>query len=171
MPSGPDRGVRLPMNSDDIRHLIREVLAEELKGMGADRHGANADTSPRPQVREERVAMHSDADLRRFALRMIELAADGRSVQEIKAGRWVFRLDGGAGAATGAGRVMEPGSGHAVGTAAPEVLEFDRGLVTERQIAGLSQGARLRIGKRVRFTPLAGDEIRRKGIHVERKST
>ena len=158
------------MNSDDIRHLIREVLAEELKGMGAGRHGANADTSPRPQVREERVAMHTDADLQRFALRMIELAADGRSVQEIKAGRWVFRLDGGGGPAV-SGAVTDPGAGHAVGTAAPEVLEFDRGLVTERQIAGLSQGAQLRIGKRVRFTPLARDEIRRRGIHVERKST
>lgn len=158
------------MNSDDIRQLIREVLAEELKGMGADRHGANADTSPRPQVREERVAMHSDADLRRFALRMMELAADGRAVQEIKAGRWIFRLDGG-GAASGGGAAMDPASGHAVGTTAPEVLEFDRGLVTERQIAGLSQGARLRIGKRVRLTPLARDEARRKGIHLERKPT
>lgn len=159
------------MNSDDIRHLVREVLVDELERMGADRRGADADTSPHPQIRVERIAMRTDADLRRFALRMFELAADGRSVQEIKAGRWVFRLDGGAGVAAGAGSVMEPGSGHALGSAAPEVLKFDRGLVTERQVDGLSHGSQLRIGRHVRFTPLARDEIRRKGIHVERKST
>ncbi|WP_440997719.1 hypothetical protein [Arhodomonas sp. SL1] len=155
------------MNSSEIRSLIQEILAEELRGMvGGGDAGAHADTAPKPQVREERVAIASDADLNRFALRMLELAQDGRSVQEIKAGRWVFRLQGGAAGTRPAPAVEQP-----VGSAPAETLEFDRGLVSERQIGGLSKNARIRAGKRVRFTPLAQDEIRRKGIHVERKST
>jgi hypothetical protein len=153
------------MNSSDIRSLIREVLAEELQGMRGGEAGAHADTAPKPQVREERVAIASDADLNRFVLRVLELAQDGRSVQEIKAGRWAFRLQGGGGSRPG------PAAEHTIGSAPAETVEFDRGLVSERQLAGLSKNARIRAGKRVRFTPLAQDEIRRKGIHVERKTS
>ena len=166
MPSEPGKGAWQSMNSDDIRNLVQQVLAEELKGLSGHSHGAHADTTPQPQVREERVSMRTDADLRRFALRMIELAADGRSVQEIKAGRWVFRLDD-----SGSGGNIAADHSHPVGKPEPELIEFDRGLISERQVTGLSQGARVRIGKRVRFTPLAQDEIRRKRIRVERKST
>lgn len=154
--------------SGDIRSLIREILAEELQAVrGAG--GAHADTSPQPQVREESVTIASDADLNRFALRVIELAQDGRSVQEIKAGRWRFRLQGGGGAGGGAQaapRALGEGAG-----GGGQTVEFERGLVSERQVGGLGEGDRIRAGKRVRFTPLAQDEIRRKRIRVERKAS
>ena len=148
--------------SDDLRSLIRQILAEELQGLKAEA-GAFADTAPKPQVREEAVSLNSDQDLNRFVLRVLELAQDGRSVQEIKAGRWRFRLQRGQAPAAPATPSFDG--------AAPrqEVVSFERGLISERQVAGVPQGAQVRVGKRVRFTPLALDELRRKGVQIERK--
>ena len=45
----------------------------------------------------------------------------------------------------------------------------ERGLVTEKDIAKLPAGlTAIEAGKRVRFTPLARDELRRRGIKIER---
>lgn len=150
--------------SDDIRALVREIIAEELRGLGRE-GGAHADTSPKPQVREEVVDISSDADLNRFAMRVLELARDGRAAEEIKAGRWCFRLR------QPNGQRASLGAEHTAGAAPQEKVEFERGLVSERQIEGLSRGACVRVSKRVRFTPLALDVIRRKGIRVEREAS
>lgn len=150
--------------SDDIRAIVREIVAAELREQGRD-GGAQVDTSPKPQVREEMVDISSDADLNRFVMRVLELAKDGRTVEEIKAGRWCFRLQ------HQYGRRASIGAEHAVGVTPQEKVEFERGLVTERQIGGLSRGACVRVSKRVRFTPLALDELRRKGIRVEREAS
>ncbi|RMF34158.1 MAG: hypothetical protein D6754_15490, partial [Alphaproteobacteria bacterium] len=51
--------------------------------------------------------------------------------------------------------------------AAPPRL--DKPLVTERDVAALAQAARrLVLGPRSRLTPLARDELRRRGIRIER---
>lgn len=151
--------------SSDLRSLIREVLAEELQAMRGG-SGAHADTSPRPQVREEMVEIANDADLNRFVLRILELARDGKSVQEIRNGRWKFRLQ--PAGAVPATQTTAPG--HAVSASSASV-EFDRGLVSERQVSALPEDSLVRAGKRVRFTPLAQDELRRKRIRVERKKS
>lgn len=130
--------------------------------------GAHADTSPRPQVREEMVSIANDADLNRFALRVLELARDGKSVQEIRNGRWKFRLQQASTAP--ATQITAPGPGPGVPASSASV-EFDRGLVSERQVSALSEDSLVRAGKRVRFTPLAQDELRRKRIRVERKTS
>lgn len=149
------------MAPDSIRSLIREVLAEELSALRAD-VGAYAQTKPRPQIREEQVALDSDAELMDFVHRLLEIAKDGRARSEIEAGRWVFRLSGGSGVSS------------AVNAAAPspsinDTARFDRGLISERQVDTLGANIKyLIIGKRVRFTPLARDVIRRRGIAIER---
>lgn len=147
---------------DDVRSMIREILQEELQALRAE-GGAFADTSPRPQVREEAVSLTSDAELHDFVLRILDLAQDGKSVREIKSGRWRFRLQAG-GAGIGTPRAVAPAGQAQAG----QVVSYERGLVSERQIGQLPAGAQIRAGKRVRFTPLARDEIRRKGIRVER---
>ncbi|MBL4769056.1 MAG: hypothetical protein JKY94_15320, partial [Rhodobacteraceae bacterium] len=48
-------------------------------------------------------------------------------------------------------------------------VRFERGLVSERDVASLPQDMRrVDVGKTVRFTPLARDELRRRNIKVER---
>jgi hypothetical protein len=170
------------MDSETIRSLIREVLADEISALrGAEAPGA----SPRPRVREERVRLSSDADLRAFVLRILDLAKDGKARQEIESGRWRFLLDGavpnggvpnrglpGGSAAGGGG--PGPGAAPAVhSTAAPAAARrehrIDGGLVNERQIDKLPKGTTmLVVGKRASLTPLARDRARQKGILIER---
>lgn len=134
------------MLNGEIRELIREVLREEL--------GRTGGAGPGP-VREERVRIGSDADLNAFALRMLDLARDAGASREIREGRHVFRLSG---AATSPGR-----------SAAQAAAEFAPGLISERQVHALPDDTRsVRAGRGVRFTPLALDELRRRGIKLER---
>jgi hypothetical protein len=50
--------------SEEIRAIIREVLAEEIASL------------QRPATREERIAISSDSDLARFVARLLDLAND-----------------------------------------------------------------------------------------------
>jgi hypothetical protein len=150
----------------DIRHLVREIISEELKALnGAG--GAHADTTPKPQVREESVDIASSSDLQAFALRILDLAKDGQTVAEIRSGRWRFRL-----AASGTSRKERTGVSEGPASSEPgKTVEFQKGLVTERQVAALPDGAHLSAGPMVRFTPLALDEVRRRGIRLNRRKT
>lgn len=152
---------------NDIRYLVREILAEELKALkgAGGASGAYADTAPKPQVREESVEISSSQDLQRFALRMLDLAKDSRAAAEIRNGRWRFQLS--AAASGTAGRVSASGSNS--GSVTSQSVDFEKGLVSERQIAVLPEGALVEAGPRVRFTPLALDEINRRGIRLKRR--
>lgn len=142
----------------DLRAVIREVLAEELARM---RGGAPAAA---PQVTEETVTLRSNADLQAFVRRLLSLAQDGRMRAEIEAGRHVFRLASQATAPLEAHQPAAPSP-----AAAPPAVRFERGLVTEREVARLPDEQRaVQAGKTVRFTPLARDELRRRGIKIER---
>jgi hypothetical protein len=136
---------------EEIRSIIREVFAEEIANL------------KRPPVKEERVVIASDSDLARFVKRLLELANDAGLRREIAEGRHVFRLGNGSAAS-------EPAR-HAATPAAPQVrpVRFESGLVTERQIEALADGTRqISVAKDVRFTPLARDRLRSRGIAVER---
>lgn len=138
----------------DLRVLIREVLREELAHLRAG--GAAA-----PQVREEKVAIASDADLAAFVRRLAALLQDPRGRADIEAGRYVFRLAAGGAVPLQAHMPSVP--------QATQTVRFERGLVTERDVAALADGQqRISVGKTVRFTPLAADELRRRGIKIER---
>ena len=147
--------------SADLRAMIREVLREELAARGVGR------SSGTPQIREEAVSIASDADLAAFARRILALAADSKARADIESGRHVFRLAG-------------PGAGNRAAASAEDYerpqpkqnfspVSFERGLVNEREIRNLPEGITvIRIGKTVRLTPLAQDELRRLGIKIER---
>ncbi|MGC9368177.1 MAG: hypothetical protein ACP5DX_01430 [Paracoccaceae bacterium] len=150
----------------DLRNIIREVLAEEIARLRPEL------SAGAPRVTEEMVTIRSSADLNAFAMRLLERAQDGRLKADMAAGRHRFVLshDGGApGHATPPVHAHQPA---APAPAAPAHAEFLRGMVTERDIAALAEGTRvIRAGKSVCLTPLARDEITRRGIKLERVST
>ena len=139
------------MTSETVRAIIREVLAEELQRVRA-----------RPQAREERVSIASDADLALFVARLLDLARDADARRDIEEKRHVFRL-----------APTERGAAPAKPAAPQSRIEprIEAGMVSERQIDALPPGAtRLVIGRSVRLTPLARDRARARGITVERAS-
>ncbi len=144
----------------ELRDLIREVLAEELGRMGAA-------PQERPQITEELVTIRSNADLAAFVKRLLRAAQDGRLRADIEAGRHVFRL-----ADTASPAPVQAHMPHAPTPGACPPVRFERGLVSERDVASLPAGTRtVRLGKTARLTPLARDELRRRGIEVERSDT
>ena len=142
----------------ELRDLVRQILSEELARMG----------TPGPGVTEETVVIRSSADLNAFALRLLNRAQDDRLRARMEAGNHRFIL---------ARDMPVTGSAHAhqprgPAPTAPRQAEFRCGLVTEREIAGLAEDTKkLTIGKSVRLTPLARDELACRGITLERKTS
>jgi hypothetical protein len=141
------------MIDDNVRKLIREVLAEELKRVKTE-SGAG------PAVQEEAVSIASDADLAAFVTKLMKLAGDAKARRDIEQGRLVFRLAG-----NGPG-TSAPAAGPAP---AGDTVRMDRGVVSERQVDALPRGTRiLQAGRQVKLTPLAKDRLRQRGIKIER---
>lgn len=154
----------------DLRSMIREVLREELSALRGT--GGIA-----PSVREEAVTINTNADLQRFVQRVLELSKDSGTRAALENGRHVFRLGSGlsggrGGSVSGGGAAISatpPSAGPAAPNPALSRVQFDRGLVSEKDIAKLPDETRvIRAGKSVRFTPLASDELRRRRIKIER---
>ena len=147
------------MTSEAVRAIIREVLAEELQRFKAGRVTGGA---PRPQVREERVSIASDADLAAFVSRLLDLTREGEARRELEEKRHVFRL------------ATAPVQGERSASPAKPVTQAARieaGMVSERQIDALPPGTtRVVLGASVRLTPLARDRARARGITFERAS-
>ncbi len=141
----------------DLRAMIREILAEELEQI----------TKPNPQGTDELVTICSSADLNAFALRLLQRARDGQLRSRVEAGQHRFILAQGP-------HVSPRVHAHVPTAPAPASVPepaFARGLVSERDIAGLAEGTRkITIGRSVQLTPLARDELARKGIGIERSS-
>lgn len=80
-----------------IAELIREVLAEELARLrgGVPSIGRAREAG----VHEERVRIAGDADLAAFARRVLAMAGDREARDAFEKGRFVFRLEAGAGTA------------------------------------------------------------------------
>lgn len=151
-----------------LRSMIRDVLAEEIgkarsQGLIPGQTGA----APKAKVREEIVSLRSDAELSAFVARLADILKDGRSREEIEKGRWVFKLP-----SPSAGASTAPASFTASPAApAPSTARIDKGIIGERQIESLPEGTKvLAAGKSVRFTPLAKDRLRLRGITIERTS-
>ncbi|SLN49653.1 hypothetical protein PEL8287_02588 [Roseovarius litorisediminis] len=145
---------------EDLRSLIREVLKEELSRLRPDAVPAAA------RITEEVVSLRSSTDLNEFACRVLNMAQDGRLRADILEGRHRFCLSGQPAVQVEAHQPIAPAP------SATPVQQFTRGIVSERDVAALPQGTRrIQVGKPVKFTPLARDEIRRRGIKVERTSS
>ncbi len=148
-----------------LRAMIRDVLAEEIgKAKAQGLLPPQAGAAPKPKVREETVSIRNDAELAAFVARLTEILKDVRSRDEIERGRWVFKF-GASAASTGAGMQITTSPA----APPPSTARIDKGIVGERQIEALPAGTtRLMVGKPVRFTPLAKDRLRLRGITLER---
>jgi hypothetical protein len=145
----------------DLRELIREILAEVLESLPELAAGS----------KRERVTLRGDDDLNAFAASLIERAKDRDFAEAVRDGRHVFAFD----------RPNQPVERQAeqrvqpspiVSSKPAEVAALTKSLITERDLAqlGLLQG-RLRIGSKSRLTPLAADELKRRGVKIERMQT
>jgi len=171
--TGPD--------SDAVRAVIREVLAELLPAAGSP--GPSKPTAaqpapgrpvPAPQpvpvhagpaqpglaypVSEdaqsvETVSLRTDADLSAFVRRLLHLFENPKHRDELRSGRLRFRL----------APVAMPGS-------AQPAHRVEKGAVTEAMVAEAAKaGARLVLGRRAVLTPLARDRARAAGVEIERE--
>ncbi|KRP89524.1 hypothetical protein AOQ72_00080 [Bradyrhizobium yuanmingense] len=154
--------------ANDLRALIRELLAEEIASLRAEMRGA---------VQEEHVRIGTAADLTAFALSMMRRASDPTFAAALREGRIQFVPELSATPPTfvpmaqPADAPFKARPPTLVTTVPATVPELMKPLITERDIAAVAEGeTRLRIGRRSRLTPLAGDEARRRGIRIERST-
>lgn len=144
------------LDKDMIRHLIRDVIAEEVRHLKAKQAASPAG---------ETVSIRSDADLAAFARRVLELAEDPKTRTAIAAGRHPFHL---AGAAPSPSPSPSPASS-AMSSQRIDTHRIDKGVVTEAVIGKLPKGTqRLVLAAGVSITPLARDKAKARNISIER---
>ena len=150
----------------DLRALIRELLSEEIAALRAEILGG---------AQVERVRVGSAAEVTDFALSVLDRAQEPGFAAALRDGRLRFAPEGGEQGTAATVRpaplpVSMPVQPTTLITTVPlAVPELGKSLITERDIAGLADAEkRLRVKKNARFTPLAGDEARRRGIRIER---
>jgi hypothetical protein len=162
------------VDSEAIRTLVREVLADLLPVAGRDPGNPDGAGPARvtPEwpaasvggpgqaglphtVREhvesvEVVTIRTDAELGAFVLHLLHLFENPKHRDAVRSGRLRFRL-----AATAV-----PGS-------AQPSHRIEKGAVTEAMVAASARaGARLVLGRRAVLTPLARDRARATGVEI-----
>lgn len=145
----------------DLRELIREILIEVLDSLPERQ---------RPEVKRERVTVGGSTDLNEFAKSLVERAQDRDFADAIRDGRHVFELESPRQAPRNEERRVPVAP--IVSSAPVDVAAMTKAVITERDLAQLGpQQRRLRIGSKSRLTPLAADELRRRGVKIERMQT
>jgi hypothetical protein len=140
---------------DDLRQVVREVLAEVLPGL-AKGTGAQAWT----------VRLSTDAELHDFVLRVLRLADNPRVRGDLISGRTRFRLTPRSEDET---PPAVPGVNQGAVTERA-VHRVDKGAVTERAVAAAAKaGAAMVLGPRAVLTPLARDKARTLGVPIEKE--
>jgi hypothetical protein len=137
----------VPQERDGMRALVREVIREAL----ADARKGAGSGNAAPAIAVEPVRIASDADLAVLVRRIADLMRDPATAARIEAGTLRFRLAG------------PPQAADAVPAG---VLQS--GLVNERAIDALPEGATLRLAMTAVVTPLARDRARQRRISLER---
>jgi hypothetical protein len=161
------------LDSDAVRSVIREVLAELLPGTLA---AAAASSTGQPYsqpgttqpgvaqpglaytVHEdaqsvEMVSLRTDADLGAFVKRLLQLVENPKHRDALRSGRLRFRL----------APATLPGS-------ARPAHRVEKGAVTEAMVGNAARaGVRLVLGRRAVLTPLARDRARIAGVEIERE--
>lgn len=159
-------------SADLLRSMVREVLRDVLPGLVEEAAvarlaGAPAAATPsgssltaRPTAAadhggRETVMLRTDAELDAFVQRVVALAQNPVTRQQLTTGRLRFGLGHGGGAAA------EP-------TAA--VRRVERGAVTERAVRdAAAAGQSLLLARGVVLTPLARDRARALGVTIEKE--
>lgn len=163
----------MSINRDELRALVREVVREAVRDVGAvtrtpgpvavppppapapvaDQMGLQP-TGPRTadgKNRTETVQLANDKDLNDFVRKLLRLFENPKTRADLKAGRLSFRLTRSAQSARGGA-----------------VHHIESGAVTERQIAELAGGT-LVLGRKAVLTPLAREKARTLGITIEKE--
>jgi hypothetical protein len=130
----------MSQESDALRVLVRELLAEALAG------------------RDQVVSISNDAELNAFAARLLELFEQPEQREALRAGRVKFRLAAPNGAAT----PPQPSS--------PDVRIEAGALTEKAVMAAAADGKTVVLGRRAVVTPLALDKARSLGVAVRREA-
>lgn len=145
---------------EDLRSLVRELLSEELNKVNKKNSDSIND------LREEKVVIDNSKHLNSFVRRILELSKDRKIVTEIMEGKYIFKLSNDHQRFTNTSDI-----GNTINNSAGSI-NFLKGLITERDIMSVGENvSTITIGKFVRITPLAMDEIKKRSIKIERKSS
>ena len=145
---------------EDLRSLVRELLSEELNKVNKKNSDSIND------LREEKVVIDNSKHLNSFVRRILDLSKDRKIVTEIMEGKYIFKLSNDHQRFTNTSDI-----GNTINNSAGSI-NFLKGLITERDIVSVGENvSTITIGKFVRITPLAMDEIKKRSIKIERKSS
>jgi hypothetical protein len=145
---------------EDLRSLVRELLSEELNKVNKKNSDSIND------LREEKVVIDNSKHLNSFVRRILDLSKDRKIVTEIMEGKYIFKLSNDHQRFTDTSDI-----GNTINNSAGSI-NFLKGLITERDIMSVGENvSTITIGKFVRITPLAMDEIKKRSIKIERKSS
>ena len=145
---------------EDLRSLVRELLSEELNKVNQKNSDSIND------LREEKVVIDNSKHLNSFVRRILDLSKDRKIVTEIMEGKYIFKLSNDHQRFTDTSDI-----GNTINNSAGSI-NFLKGLITERDIMSVGENvSTITIGKFVRITPLAMDEIKKRSIKIERKSS
>ena len=145
---------------EDLRSLVRELLSEELNKVNKKNSDSIND------LREEKVVIDNSKHLNSFVRRILDLSKDRKIVTEIMEGKYIFKLSKDHHRFTNTSDI-----GNTINNSARSI-NFLKGLITERDIMSVGENvSTITIGKFVRITPLAMDEIKKRSIKIERKSS
>ena len=143
---------------EDLRSLVRELLSEELNKINKKNNDNLND------LREEQVVIDNSKQLNSFVHRILDLSKDRKIVTEIMEGKYIFKL-------SNQHQMLNSSSdiGNTINNSSRSI-NFSKGLITERDIISVGENvSTITIGKFVRITPLAMDEIKKRSIKIERK--
>ena len=137
----------------ELKEEIRNLLREELSLM--------KDEFKLRQTAVEQVSIRSNDDLMAFVHNILGRAADANFVRQIKERTLRFELS----------KQLSMGTNSCTDRNLDDkkYVSIDKILITERDIGTLDSAEKaINIWKSARLTPLARDEIRRRGIKIER---
>jgi len=138
----------------EIRKIIRELLVEEIASINKESVSLDQKTT-----REEIVSIKTDEDLMNFVKKILNIVKETDGFSNIENGDIIFHLD-------------VPSSANLNSrscTSHPTSNKIEDVLITEYNIAKLDENITvLQVLKNAKLTPLAKDELRKKGIKMER---
>lgn len=143
----------------DLRAIIREMLKDELDSLKSSSSAAN--------VKQEFVRIKTNEQLASFVVKVIKLSEDPNIRNQLLEGRHLFKLDP-------QDAVSQPGTvtQQRVQPECLQIIEIESGLVTEKDVNKFPvEMTLITVGETVRFTPLANDELRRRRIKIERRTS
>jgi hypothetical protein len=160
------------IDRDQLRILVREVVRDAVRDLSPKAPQSAPKPPPPPAAppavptgptptgplaadersRADTVRIGSDADLDAFVRNLLRLFENPKTRADLRNGRLTFRL---------AGATRSPGG---------STRRFDRGAVTERQVAELAEsGTTLVLGPRAVLTPLARERARALGLTIQKE--